>query len=106
MEVLKERTTKNKYEDSYISRILHENMKIEKAEKVMRYKIPTWTTDPMDDAKVIRYDQPMPPGRPYIFRIENFCTHEEMKNIGFIPAASPEPVQPEIPQPEQTDLPF
>ncbi len=103
MEVLKERTTKNKYEDSYISRILHENMKIEKADKVMRYKVPTWTTDPMDDAKVMRYEQPMPPGRPYIFRIENFCTHEEMKNIGFIPATSPEPEQP---QPTQTDLPF
>lgn len=106
MDVLKERTVKNKYEDSYISRILQENMKIEKADKVMRYKLPTWTTDPMDDARVMRHEQPMPPGRPYIFRIENFCTFEEQKQIGFIPATSTEPEQPEIPQQTQTDLPF
>jgi len=102
MDVLKERTVKNKYEDSYISRILHDNMKIEKADKVMRYKLPTWTTDPMDDT-IMRHEQPMPPGRPYIFRIENFCTHEEQKQIGFISATSPEQGQP---QPEQMKVPY
>lgn len=102
IENLKERTVKNKYEDSYLARILHDNMKVEKSEKVTRYKIPRWTTDPMDENKVIRHDDAMAPGRPYIFKIENFLTPDEMKEIGF---ESDEPIAPQL-LPEQTDLPF
>ncbi|MFT3753701.1 MAG: DUF5906 domain-containing protein [Paludibacter sp.] len=105
IDMLKERTVKNKYEDSYITRILTDNMKVEKADKVMRYKIPRWTTDPMDDTKIIRHDDPQAPGRPYIFKIENFLTPDEMTKIGFTISVEPEGI-PAKEQTEQTDLPF
>ena len=103
---LKERTVKNKYEDNYISRILTENMKIEKSEKVQRYKIPRWTTDPMNEESIVRFDDPMAPGRPYIFKIENFLSPEELKQIGFTtePTEEPQCIAAQ-PQKEQ-ELPF
>jgi len=101
---LKERTVKNKYEDNYIARILTENMKVEKSEKVQRYKIPRWTTDPMNEESIIRFDDSMPPGRPYIFKIEKFLNDEEMKQIGFISESTP--IEQPLPSPSQSDLPF
>ena len=102
IENLKERTVKNKYEDNYIARILKDNIKVDKSEKVTRYKIPRWTTDPVDETQIMRHDDPMAPGRPYIFKIDNFLTEDEQKQIGFIAD------QPEVQKtdPEQKDLPF
>jgi len=99
---LKERTVKNKYEDNYIARILKDNLKVDKSEKVTRYKIPRWTDDPSDNNTIIRHDDAMQPGRPYIFKIENFLTPEELKEIGF---ATDEPIAPK-PLPKQEDIPF
>jgi len=100
LDMIKEKTIKNKYEDSYLNRILQDNMKIPKTDKVVRFKVPTWGVDPMDNDKPIRSDISAGPGRPYIFTIDNFLTHEEQIQIGFIPAASPEPT----PQPTQTTM--
>ena len=104
LDMIKEKTVKNKYEDSYLNRILQDNMKIPKTEKVVRFKVPAWVIDPMDEEKSIRTDISSGPGRPYIFTIDNFLTHEEQIQTGFITETSPEPEQPK--QPEQTDLPF
>lgn len=101
---LKERTVKNKYEDNYISRILNDNLKVEKSEKVQRYKLPRWTTDPMNDETIMRYDDPMPPGRPYIFKIENFLTQDEMTQIGFTTLTTPETITPTEPTEKQQEI--
>lgn len=98
LEMIKERTVKNKYEDSYLNRILQDNMKIQKSDKVIRFKVPAWGFDPVDEKKVLRSDIPGGPGRPYIFNIDDFLTTDEQKQIGFIPANAAEP--------EKTDLPF
>jgi len=104
LDMIKEKTVKNKYEDSYLNRILQDNMKIPKTEKVVRFKVPAWVIDPMDEEKSIRTDISSGPGRPYIFTIDNFLTHEEQIQTGFITETSPEPEQPK--QPEQTEVPF
>jgi sulfur relay (sulfurtransferase) DsrC/TusE family protein len=110
IENLKERTVKNKYEDNYIARILNDNLKIEKSEKVQRYKLPRWSTDPMNDERIEKVYDPMPPGRPYIFKIEYFLSDAEMKQIGFIQPVEPQIIandteQP-IKQPEQLECPY
>ena len=104
MDVLKERTVKSKYEDSYIDKILKENMKIEKVQKVTRYKLPYWFSDPMDDNLVEQKSHSFQPGRPYIFRIERFLSADELAQIGYTnPNDEIEEKQPNV---KQADLPF
>ena len=83
IENLKERTVKNKYEDNYIARILKDNLKVDKSETVQRYKIPRWNSYDLNDEKIEKFFDPMQPGRPYIFKIENFLTPDELIQIGF-----------------------
>jgi len=101
LDVLKERTVRNKYEDSYLSKILNEVMHIEKADKVMRFKLPKWAYDPMNDDRVEKQFESFPPGRPFIFKIEKFLTIEEMTKIGYIREENNDP-----PPPKQQNLPF
>jgi hypothetical protein len=97
LDYIKENTIKGKYEDSYLDRILKENMKVEKSVKVERPKIPVWENNPMDETPmrgVVSYK----PCRPYIFKIEKFLTADEMQTIGFVrKEIEPEPVQTELP---------
>jgi hypothetical protein len=102
IDVLKERTVKNKYEDSYLNRTLSEIMHIEKADKVMRYKLPRWGVDPMNDEIIEKYYDSFPPGRPFIFRIENFLTEKEMLHIGYLQIEEIEIKK----EPMQKDLPY
>lgn len=102
---LKEHTVKNKYEDSYIARILNDNMKVEKVDKVCRYKIPRWTTDPMNEDLIMRFDDPRPPGRPYVFKIKNFLTETELKEIDYIEPVPEKVVEQKIVQ-QTEEMPF
>lgn len=99
---IKERTFKNRYEDSYITKILKDNMKVSPVTKPERYKIPTFVANPMDDNDTSIHFEAQKPGRPYVFKIHDFLSDEELKTIGFI---EEEPKE-EIKQPEQKDLPF
>ena len=85
LENIKERTFKNKYEDNYVSKILKDNMKVVTVDKPARYKLPCWRIDPMDDESNVVYMEPQKPGRPYIFKIENFLTLDELTKIGYNP---------------------
>lgn len=106
LDVLKERTVKNKYEDSYLTRILKENMKLEPVKTVCRYKIPFFAVDPMDENSVTRAEQAFPPGRPYVFKIEKFLSPAEMEQIGYLPKSAEPEAGTEKKEETQTDLPF
>lgn len=80
---IKERTFKNRYEDSYITKILKDNMKVSTVPKPERYKIPKWIVNPLDDNETSVHMESQKPGRPYIFKIENYLTPDELANIGF-----------------------
>ena len=105
IEVLKERTFKNKYEDSYLIKVLQEYMKIEKVEKVMRYKLPRWVVDPLNEECIEKCFDSFPPGRPFVFKIERFLTVAEMVKIGYLSNEEKKETIEKIP-PEQKDLPF
>lgn len=97
LEYIKENTVKNRYDDSYLERLLKDNMKIKRTEKVARPKIPIWKFNSIDeDSTPERGILSYKPCRPYIFNITQFLTADEIANI-----------KPElIPETEQTKMPF
>ena len=84
LDIIKERTVRTKFEDSYLIKVLQEQMRVEKADKVMRFKLPRWSADPLNEERIDKVFDAYPPGRPYIFKIENFLSNEEMIQIGFL----------------------
>jgi len=80
-------------------------MKIEKVEKVMRYKLPRWVVDPLNEECIEKCFDSFPPGRPFVFKIERFLTVAEMVKIGYLSNEEKKETIEKIP-PEQKDLPF
>jgi len=104
MDILKDRTVKNKYEDNYIARILKDNLKVDKSENVRRYKIPRWGYDSVNEERIDKVFDAMPPGRPFIFKIENFLTPEEMKQINFTSSETSTITKPTQPTEKQLEI--
>lgn len=82
LENIKERTTKNKYDDTYLNKILTENLKVKRSDKTERYKIPMFEEEPFSDEIKITFSSQRP-GRPFTFKIENFLNPEELTKIGY-----------------------